>query len=56
MRTSVNELTCVCFTDIEPRFVGGGGYGYDHMQMEADMADDYTQAYDSVPRGYTDAC
>ncbi|XP_053491489.1 junction plakoglobin a isoform X1 [Ictalurus furcatus] len=41
--------------DIEPRFVGGG-YGYDHAQAELDMADDYPQAYDSMGRGYTDAC
>lgn len=54
-RPCVNELKCVCFTDIEPRFVGGG-YGYDHMQAELDMADEYPQAYDSMGRGYTDAC
>ncbi|GAA6102447.1 junction plakoglobin a [Tachysurus ichikawai] len=36
--------------DIEPRF-GGTGYGYD-----IDMGEDYPQAYDTMGRGYTDAC
>lgn len=55
MRASVNELKCVCFTDNEARF-GGGGYGYDAMQRELDMGDDYPQAYDTMSRPYPDAC
>lgn len=55
IRASVSELKRVCFAEIDPRFVSAG-YGYDHMQSELDMPDDYPQAYDSLGRGYPDAC